>query len=297
MNLKQLRYAVEVERTGSITQAAKNLYAAQPNLSRSVRELEEELGVPLFSRTARGMEPTGEGARFLARAREILALFDQLQDLYRPDTDTPVPLRVVVPRVYFSPALRALLESPECALLLDFTCGVRDAAAAIQEVAAGSARIAVIRYPVDHQEEYLSQLRAARIPHLPLREVPYQLTVHQSHPLAGLEELPFPLPEYYTALLCENDLPFSPVPRKPLRTGPFRTVTLQDTALLLELLGQLQGAYTLTVPLPQDLLRRRQLVQRPCPAAGKLREEVIYRGLESLSPEEQLFLRLVQLQP
>ena len=147
------------------------------------------------------------------------------------------------------------------------------------------------------REEYLSQLRAARIPHLPLLEVPYQLTVHQSHPLAGLEELPFPLPEYYTALLCENDLPFSPVPRKPLRTGPFRTVTLQDTALLLELLGQLQGAYTLTVPLPQGLLRRRQLVQRPCPAAGKLREEVIYRGLESLSPEEQLFLRLVQLQP
>ena len=44
MNLKQLRYAVEIERTGSITQAAKNLYMAQPNLSKAVRELEDELG-------------------------------------------------------------------------------------------------------------------------------------------------------------------------------------------------------------------------------------------------------------
>ena len=40
MNLQQLRYAVEVAKTGSITAAAKNLYMGQPNLSKSIRELD-----------------------------------------------------------------------------------------------------------------------------------------------------------------------------------------------------------------------------------------------------------------
>ena len=43
MNLSQLKYAVEVEKTKSITKAAKNLYMDQPNLSRAILELENEL--------------------------------------------------------------------------------------------------------------------------------------------------------------------------------------------------------------------------------------------------------------
>ena len=42
MNLQQLRYATEIEKTGSITKAAKNLYMGQPNLSKSIKELEQE---------------------------------------------------------------------------------------------------------------------------------------------------------------------------------------------------------------------------------------------------------------
>ena len=43
MNLLQLKYAVEVERTGSVTRAAENLFMGQPNLSRSIKELEDSL--------------------------------------------------------------------------------------------------------------------------------------------------------------------------------------------------------------------------------------------------------------
>ena len=43
MQFAQLQYAVEIERCGSITEAARNLFIAQPNLSKSLRELEEEL--------------------------------------------------------------------------------------------------------------------------------------------------------------------------------------------------------------------------------------------------------------
>ena len=55
MNLSYLKYAVEVEKTGSITKAAQNYYMNQPHLSKIIRELERDLGCPIFDRTSRGM--------------------------------------------------------------------------------------------------------------------------------------------------------------------------------------------------------------------------------------------------
>ncbi|HPR78720.1 MAG TPA: LysR family transcriptional regulator, partial [Candidatus Limiplasma sp.] len=58
MNIQHLRYAVEVEKTRSITEAAENLYMSQPNLSRAIRELESDLGISIFDRTPKGIVPT-----------------------------------------------------------------------------------------------------------------------------------------------------------------------------------------------------------------------------------------------
>ena len=53
MNLNVLRYIIEVERSRSITGAAKQLFISQPNLSRDIRELEEEIGFTVFTRSSR----------------------------------------------------------------------------------------------------------------------------------------------------------------------------------------------------------------------------------------------------
>lgn len=50
MNLTHLRYMVEVERLGSITKAASALYMGQPNLSKAIKEMEREVGIPIFKR-------------------------------------------------------------------------------------------------------------------------------------------------------------------------------------------------------------------------------------------------------
>ena len=62
MNTQYLRYAVEVEKTGSITRAAQNLYMGQPNLSKAIRQLEQDIGITIFNRTAKGVEVTRKGA-------------------------------------------------------------------------------------------------------------------------------------------------------------------------------------------------------------------------------------------
>lgn len=58
MNTLYFKDALEIERTRSITKAADNLYMAQPNLSKAVKELEETFKFPIFERSSRGVVPT-----------------------------------------------------------------------------------------------------------------------------------------------------------------------------------------------------------------------------------------------
>jgi len=73
MELRHLRYFVAVAETGSISRAAEKLFIAQPPLSAQIRQLEEEVGVPLLVRLPRGVTLTAAGQSFLADARAILA--------------------------------------------------------------------------------------------------------------------------------------------------------------------------------------------------------------------------------
>ncbi len=73
MKLNQLRDIVAVAERGSLRAAARHLDLAQPALTRSVRDLERELGAPLFERRARGMVLTPMGAAFVRRANAVLS--------------------------------------------------------------------------------------------------------------------------------------------------------------------------------------------------------------------------------
>jgi LysR family nitrogen assimilation transcriptional regulator len=61
VDLRQLTALVTVAEAGSVTGAARLLHMVQPAVTRQIRALEEELGVPLFDRTRHGMIPTAEG--------------------------------------------------------------------------------------------------------------------------------------------------------------------------------------------------------------------------------------------
>ncbi|MGM9638135.1 MAG: LysR family transcriptional regulator, partial [Butyricicoccaceae bacterium] len=94
MNLTHLKYALEVERTGSITKAAENLAMGQPNLSRVIKELEDTTGIRIFSRTPKGIVPTENGRIFLERAAEIVRQTQELENLFRDGSGRRQTFRV-----------------------------------------------------------------------------------------------------------------------------------------------------------------------------------------------------------
>ena len=72
MKLTQLNYVAAIAEHGSLRAAARHLGVAQPAFSRSIAELERELGAPLFERHAKGMVATTLGQAFVRRATAIL---------------------------------------------------------------------------------------------------------------------------------------------------------------------------------------------------------------------------------
>lgn len=72
MEIRHLRYFVAVAEQGSFNRASQTLHLTQPALSRQVKDLEEELGVPLFERGKNSVKLTDAGERFYEEARDLL---------------------------------------------------------------------------------------------------------------------------------------------------------------------------------------------------------------------------------
>ena len=72
MNLRQLKYFIATAELGQVSRAASELRISQSSITTAVRELEQDLDVILFVRTAHGMELTPPGRELLGAAREIM---------------------------------------------------------------------------------------------------------------------------------------------------------------------------------------------------------------------------------
>lgn len=95
MKIEQYFYAVEIADTGSFSQAARNLYVSQPNLSYAIKQLEQSVGFPLFTRTPSGVIPTPEGSELIAHFRAMKQEYDRVQAIFeRTDHTKRLTLRV-----------------------------------------------------------------------------------------------------------------------------------------------------------------------------------------------------------
>ncbi|HEO1841056.1 TPA: LysR family transcriptional regulator [Streptococcus agalactiae] len=85
MRIQQLQYVIKIIETGSMNEAAKQLYITQPSLSNAVRNLETEMGIQIFIRNPKGITLTKDGMEFLSYARQILEQTALLEERYKGD--------------------------------------------------------------------------------------------------------------------------------------------------------------------------------------------------------------------
>lgn len=82
MTLHQLKYVKIIAQAGSLSKAAEFAFVSQPSLSVSLKELETEIGVELFTRSNRGLQLTPEGSEFLTYAGQVVEQFSLMEDKY-----------------------------------------------------------------------------------------------------------------------------------------------------------------------------------------------------------------------
>ncbi|MDH9599573.1 cidABC operon transcriptional activator CidR [Staphylococcus capitis] len=78
MDIKHMKYFVEVVKQGGMTNASKSLYIAQPTISKAIKDIEAEMAVPLFDRSKRNLVLTDAGKIFFNKCKEIISLYDNL---------------------------------------------------------------------------------------------------------------------------------------------------------------------------------------------------------------------------
>jgi DNA-binding transcriptional LysR family regulator len=181
LDLRLLRAFVAVAEELHFTRAASRLFVAQQALSRDIRRLESEIGLPLFVRSTRSVSLTPDGERLLVHARTLLALNDAaLRDL----RGSARPLLVDVIGQGLT-AGRVVDVAREAAPELEFTVRYGGGlAAALPQLLAGRLEVAFGR-PEGLRQTFPSELTRRLV-----RYEPLALLLPAQHPLAALEEVP-----------------------------------------------------------------------------------------------------------
>ena len=79
MDIRELRYIIGIACARNMTKAAENLFVTQPALSKMLKKVEEQIGIPLFFRDGNSMIPTDAGLCVVERGRKIVNEFDALE--------------------------------------------------------------------------------------------------------------------------------------------------------------------------------------------------------------------------
>lgn len=86
MEIWQMRYFIQVYNDKSFSKASKNLYISQQGLSKTIRNMEDELQISLFERSSKGVNPTEYGDILLEKTQEIVNIYDQMIEFLHSKT-------------------------------------------------------------------------------------------------------------------------------------------------------------------------------------------------------------------
>ena len=253
----------EVERTGSVTKAAANLFMGQPNLSKAIKEVENEIGITVFRRSAKGVYPTPDGERFLARAKAVLEEMGKLEALYKQD-NAPGLFTFCVPTAGYVPELLAQLART---LPVNTECITAPFYLAAENVSEGICKIAAVRCPDECRDFFTALINEKNLRSEQLFSGSYRLTASLQSPIRKIKA---PTPEALSGYICIT----SGEDNKNNEVTDKRIV-LRNGADPFELLSQLPEAYMLAPAVSESRLKKYGLFQQETKWGGGFADHLV----------------------
>ncbi len=295
MNTLLFKYALEVEKCRSISQAAENLFMAQPNLSKAIHEIEDTFGFKVFRRTTKGVIPTTEGIEFLAVAREIVAKLEKIETIADAADGTKQIFRVSIPRAsYISDGFLTYAEELDADKGIDVTVCETNSVNTISGVAGGIYSIGVIRFSPEHEKYFADYLAEKNLSHEPLWEHEYLLLMSEKHELAksaAVTEKMLADGRYTEIAQDDNTVPYLAGSAARIGGENDRRINVIERANQFELLSQITSSYMWVSPVPKRITARYGLVQRRCADSGRrFRDVLVYPTGYKFSAQDKLFI-------
>lgn len=295
MNILHMKYAVEVAKVGSLNKASETLLVATPNISRSIKELEGDLGIVIFDRTAKGMELTPEGEEFINYAKGILSQIDEVENLYKKGTSKKQKFSISVPRAcYISEAFSQFsksLSKDAAEIFYKETNSQRT----IRNMLEHDYKLGIIRYAENYDKYFKAMLEEKGFCYEMVTEFSYSLIMSVDNPLAKKEIITFDdLTDYIEIAHADPyvpSMPLSKVVKEELPDNIDRRIFIFERASQFDLLSNNPETFMWVSPAPESLLKRYNLVQKKCVDNKKIYKDVlIYKNGYKLSKLDRQFM-------
>lgn len=295
MNLLHMKHALEVAKAGSLSKASEVLLIAAPNISRSIKELESDLGISIFDRTQNGMKLTPEGEEFINFARGILGQIDEVEKFYKAGTPKKQKFSISVPRAcYISEAFAnfsKLLTKDAAEIVYKETNSQRT----IRNILNHNYNLGIIRYAENYDKYFKSMLEEKGFQYELVTEFTYSLIMSADNPLAKKEEITFEdLTDYIEIAHADPyvpSMPLSKVRKEEFPDNINRRILIFERASQFDLLSLNPETFMWVSPAPKSLLERYNLVQRKCGENKKIYKDVlIYKSGYTLSKLDKQFI-------
>ena len=290
-----MRYAVEVAKLGSLSKASESLLVVKPNISRSIKELEADLGIKIFERTTKGMEPTVEGEEFLNFARSILDQIDRVEKHYRNDTRKKQKFSISVPRAcYISEAFAefsTMISKEPAEIFYKETNSER----VISNILKRNFKLGIIRYAENYGKYFKDLLEEKELTYEIVSEFTYSLIMSSNSPLAEKENIKYDDLRQYIEIahadLYVPTLPMAKVVKEELPDNIDRRIFIFERASQFDLLSKNPETFMWVSPAPKSVLDRYNLVQKKCVDNNKVYKDVlIYRNGYKLTELDKKFI-------
>ena len=300
MNITELRYLVAIRKWGSVSAAAKQLYAAQPNVSKALKNLEEEYNLRIFERSSTGMIPTEQGRRFIAQAERVLEEVTRLNQSVQEEQNRCAELRVMIPHAtYASYAAVDYLE--QAAGVEQLRIHIREGGSmeAMDFVLRRGYHLALLRYAIEDDEHYSYYCARRGLKMEPVMDFEYNLLTNRDGPLAKREVQELAeLNQYMEIMHDDFQLPGEEGgDGVRWHVNESRRIHVYERCSQFSILQRLPTAYMWASPMPKKALEQYHLVLKKCPAQRqRMRDVLVYPDKGDLRPEEKSFIELLHKQ-
>ena len=295
MNLQHMKHAIEVAKAGSLSKASEALLIAAPNISRSIKVLENDLGITIFDRTQNGMKLTPEGEEFINFAIEILKQIDDVEKFYKADAPKKQKFSISVPRAcYISEAFANFsksLSKDAAEVFYKETNSQR----VIHNILNHDYKLGIIRYAENYDKYFKAMLEEKGFQYELVTEFTYSLIMSADSDLAKKQRISFDDLTNHIEIAHADpyvpSMPLSKVIKEELPDNISRRIFIFERASQFDLLSINPETFMWVSPTPQKLLDRYNLVQRKCEDNKKVYKDVlIYRNGYKLSRLDRQFI-------